>query len=77
MPEIELSQAAKREQAALIATTERMHANRLQLEAENIALQNLIDRELRLTEQLREFLAFSRVERLAIDAEKSRLLRAA
>ena len=74
MEDIELSPEAQREQAALRAATERMRAERLELEAQNRTLQSLIEREERLTAHLREVLAASRAERQAIEAEKSRLL---
>ena len=73
MEDIELSPEAQREQAALQAATERMRIERLELEAQNHALQSLIKREERLMSHLREVLAASRAERQAIEAEKSRL----
>ena len=73
MEEIQLSPAAQREQAALQASTERMRAERLELESENHALQSLIEREKRLAAHLREVIAMSRAERQAIEAEKSRI----
>ncbi|HLK59642.1 MAG TPA: hypothetical protein VKU00_23985 [Chthonomonadaceae bacterium] len=77
MEEIELSPEAQREQAALQASIERMRTERLELEAQNQALQVLIEREERLAAHLREVLAESRAERQAIEAEKSRILSAA
>ena len=77
MEEIELSPKAQREQAALRAATERMRAERLELEAQNRALQALLEREERLAVHLREVLAASRAERQAIEAEKARILNAA
>jgi hypothetical protein len=75
--ETELSPEAQREQAALQAATERMRAERLELEAQNRDLQALIEREERLAAHLREVLVASRAERQAIEAEKSRLFSAA
>ena len=77
MEDSELSPEAQREQAALKSAIERMRAERLHLEAENQALQALIEREERLAAHLRETLAASRAERQAIASEKSRLLSAA
>lgn len=77
MEQIELSPEAQREQAALRAATERMHAERLELEAQNRDLQALIEREERLQAHLREVLVASRAERQAIDTEKTRILSAA
>ncbi len=74
MEEIGLSAEAQREQVALQASTERMRAERLELDAQNRALQSLIDREEALARHLREVLATSRAERQAIEAEKSRIL---
>jgi hypothetical protein len=74
MEEIELSPEALREQASLRASTEAMRKERLLLEAQNKALQALIEREKRLAEHLRAVIASSRAERQAIESEKSRLL---
>ena len=73
MEDIELSPEAQCEQAALKAATERMRIERLELEAQNHALQALIKREERLTAHLREVLTESRSERQSIEAEKSRI----
>jgi hypothetical protein len=77
MEEIVLSPDGQREQTALQASIERMRAERLELDAQNRALQALIEREERLAAHLREVLVASRAERQAIEAEKSRLLSAA
>lgn len=77
MEDIELSPEAQREQAALRVSTERMRAERLELEAQNRALQALIEREQRLAAHLREVIAASRAERQAIESEKSRIFSAA
>lgn len=74
MEEIEFSPEAQREQDALRISLQRMRTERLELEAQNIALQALIERERRLAAYLREALATSRAERQAIESEKSRLL---
>jgi mannitol/fructose-specific phosphotransferase system IIA component len=74
MEEIALSVEAQREQAALRASVERMREERLALEAQNKALQALIEREKRLASHLREGIAASRAERQSIESEKSRIL---
>ncbi|WP_309707660.1 hypothetical protein [Armatimonas sp.] len=74
MEDIELSPEARREQDALRASTQQMRVERLELEAQNNALQALIERERRLSVYLKEALATSRAERQAIESEKSRLL---
>ena len=68
-----LSPEAQREQAALQHSIERMRAERLELDAQNRALQALLEREAQLAAHLREVLAESRAERQAVDAEKSRI----
>lgn len=73
MEDIELSPEAQSEQVALQAATERMRTERLELEAQNHALQALIKREERHTSHLRKVLTASRSERQAIESEKSRL----
>lgn len=74
MEDIELSPEAQREKAALRASIERMRAERQELEAQNRAIQALIEREERLATHLREVLTASRAERQAIEAEKARIL---
>lgn len=54
MDESELSPEAQREQVALQSSIARMRAERLELEAQNRALQGLIEREERLAAHLRE-----------------------
>ena len=76
MDEIELSPAAQAEQVALQKATERMRAEKHELEAQNRILQTLIDREERLATHLREVIAASRKERQSIEAEKNRLFSA-
>jgi hypothetical protein len=61
MEEIALSVEAQREQAALRASVERMREERLALEAQNKALQALIEREKRLASHLREVILVSRM----------------
>ena len=63
MEDIELSTEAQREQAALQVSIEQMRAERLELEAQNRALQALIEREERLSVHLREVLKESKFER--------------
>jgi hypothetical protein len=67
--DIVLSPKAQREQAALQASIDRMRAERLELGAQNRALQALIEREEKLTAHLREVLETSHAERQAIEAE--------
>lgn len=74
MEEIELSPEAQHEQQALRDSIERMRTERQELEAQNRALEVLIERENRLAAHLREVLAMSRAERQAIEAEKAQLL---
>lgn len=74
MEDTELSPEAQREQDALRASLQRMRMERLELEAQNNALQALIERERRLSLYLKEALSTSRAERQAIESEKSRLL---
>ena len=54
MEDIVLSPEAQREQVALRASIERMREERLELDAQNRALQALIEREERLAEHLRK-----------------------
>lgn len=77
MDDIVLGPEAQREQIALQASTERMRTERLELDAQNRALQALLEREQTLAAHLREVLAASRAERQAIETEKSRILSAA
>jgi hypothetical protein len=77
MDDFQLSPEAQREQAALQASIERMRVERLELDAQNRALQALIEREERLAAHLKEVIAMSRAERQAIEAEKLRIFSAA
>jgi hypothetical protein len=56
MEDIVLSNEAQREQASLEALIDRMRAERLQIEAQNRALQALIEREEKLSAHLRDVL---------------------
>lgn len=76
MDEVELSAKAKRQDAALEAATERMRAERLKLDAQNRALEALIEREEQLAANLQAFLDNYHRERQALEAEKSRILSA-
>ncbi len=76
MEDVELSPEARREQDALRVSVERMRVERVDLEVENRAIQSIIEREARFAIHLREVLAASRVERQAIEAEKSRIFSA-
>ena len=77
MEDRDLSLKAQHEQRALQKSIERMRAERIELDAQNRALQSLIEREESLAAHLREVLAASRAERKAIEAEKSRIFSAA
>jgi hypothetical protein len=77
MEKSELSVEAQREQDALQASLQRMRAERLELESQNSALHDLIERERRLAAYLSEALGTSRAERQAIESEKARLLQLA
>ena len=76
MEEVQLSPEAQRQEAALEAATERMRAERLEIDAHNRALQALIEREEQLAASLQEFLDNYHRERQALDVEKSRILSA-
>jgi hypothetical protein len=76
MEEVELSAKAKRQDAALESATERMRAERLKIDAQNRALEALIEREEQLAANLQAFLDNYHRERQALEAEKSRILSA-
>ena len=76
MEDIQLSPEAQRQDDALEATTQRLRAERSKIDAQNHALQALIEREDRLAADLQAFLDNYHRERQALDAEKSRVLSA-
>ena len=67
--EFQLSAEAQREQAALAASTERMRAERLQLEKYNEKLEALVRRKEAVIHRQREFFAEIKAERQAIKDE--------
>ncbi len=62
------------EEAYLRPATERLRAERLQTETQNAALRNLVQRQEKLVQRLREVLAEADAERHAIAEEVARVL---
>ena len=76
MEEVQLSPEAQQQEATLEAATERLRMERLNTDAQNRALQALIEREEQLAAELQEVLDNYHRERQALDREKSRILSA-
>ena len=73
MEEIELSEKAKREQAAIRASTQRMRAERIQLEEKVKALELLMERKERYLFHLQKILAEAEAERQEMNTEHQRI----
>ncbi len=70
-----IAQVEADEAAYLRPATDRVHQERLQIEAQNAALKHLVRRKERLARRLERFLAASRAEQEAINAELTQILR--
>jgi len=73
MEEIQLSPQALREQAAIRASTQRMRAERLQLEEKVKALELLVERKERYLLHLHNILAEAEAERQEMNTEHQRI----